>query len=102
MKTFISEKHQNEAIASLKAILLSFLFTRGWRNTFRKDIQAVLEKTLEITKELGFQTYIDPEGYYGYAEIGEGEELFAVTLPSRRGLTRKLGVMGFRTVRANY
>lgn len=27
---------------------------------------------------MGFQTYLDPEGYYGYAEIGQGEELLAV------------------------
>ena len=33
---------------------------------------------LEITRSLGFKTYIDPKGYYGYAEIGQGEELLAV------------------------
>ena len=27
---------------------------------------------------MGFQTYLDPEGYYGYAEIGQGEGLLAV------------------------
>ena len=79
MKTFISEKHQNEAIESLKKILSYPSYLQEDDETpFGKDIQAVLEKTLEITKEIGFQTYIDPEGYYGYAEIGEGEELFAV------------------------
>ena len=39
---------------------------------FGQAIQDVLEKTLELARELGFQTYIDPEGYYGYAEIGQG------------------------------
>ncbi len=33
---------------------------------------------LSIAEELGFHTYIDEEGYYGYAEIGEGKELFGV------------------------
>lgn len=79
MKTFITEKHQNEAIESLKTILSYPSYLQEDDETpFGKDIQAVLEKTLEITEELGFQTFIDPDGYYGYAEIGEGAELFAV------------------------
>ncbi len=45
---------------------------------FGQPIQKALEKVLEIAENLGFQTTIDPEGYYGYAEIGEGEELFGV------------------------
>ncbi|MEG0300697.1 Sapep family Mn(2+)-dependent dipeptidase [Cetobacterium sp.] len=45
---------------------------------FGKEIQNVLEKTLEICKNLGFKTFIDPEGYYGYAEIGTGEKLVGV------------------------
>lgn len=45
---------------------------------FGQSIQKALEKTLEIAEKLGFETTIDPEGYYGYADIGEGEELFGV------------------------
>lgn len=45
---------------------------------FGKGIQEALEEILEIADKLGFETKIDPEGYYGYAEIGEGEELFGV------------------------
>ncbi|MGL5052728.1 MAG: Sapep family Mn(2+)-dependent dipeptidase [Cetobacterium sp.] len=45
---------------------------------FGKNIQNVLEATLEICKNLGFKTFIDPEGYYGYAEIGSGEKLVGV------------------------
>ncbi len=45
---------------------------------FGVEIQNALEKTLEISKALGFRTFIDPEGYYGYAEIGEGEGLFGI------------------------
>ena len=33
---------------------------------------------IDICKELGFRTYIDSEGYYGYAEIGSGEKLVGV------------------------
>lgn len=45
---------------------------------FGESIQKVLEEMLTICKELGFRTFIDPEGYYGYAEIGEGEKLVGV------------------------
>lgn len=45
---------------------------------FGENIQKALETMLEICKNLGFRTYIDPEGYYGYAEIGEGEKLVGV------------------------
>lgn len=43
-----------------------------------QPIQEALEVALKIAENLGFKTTIDPEGYYGYAEIGEGEELFGV------------------------
>lgn len=33
---------------------------------------------MKICKDLGFITYEDPEGYYGYAEIGEGSETFGI------------------------
>ncbi len=33
---------------------------------------------LDIAKEMGFTTTLDPEGYYGYADIGEGEEMLGV------------------------
>lgn len=81
MKTFIKETHKKEAIETLSTLLLypSYLQEESEGNTpFGPDIQAVLEKTLEICQTLGLRTYLDPEGYYGYAEIGEGEELFAV------------------------
>lgn len=45
---------------------------------FGENIQKVLEEMLNICKELGFKTYIDPEGYYGYAEVGEGDKLVGV------------------------
>ena len=45
---------------------------------FGKNIQLALEKMIEICKNLGFRTYIDPNGYYGYAEYGNGKELVGV------------------------
>lgn len=45
---------------------------------FGKPIQDALEEMISISKDLGFRTYIDPNGYYGYAELGEGDDLFGV------------------------
>ncbi|MGL4676773.1 MAG: Sapep family Mn(2+)-dependent dipeptidase [Brevinema sp.] len=49
------------------------------KNTpFGENIQKSLEEMIAICKELGFRTFIDPNGYYGYAEIGEGTPLLGV------------------------
>lgn len=45
---------------------------------FGKNIDNVLTYTLELCESLGFRTFKDKEGYYGYAEIGEGEELVGI------------------------
>ncbi|MGG3468004.1 M20 family metallopeptidase [Neobacillus pocheonensis] len=45
---------------------------------FGKNIDLALKKNLEICETLGFRTYYDPKGYYGYAEIGDGEEMIAI------------------------
>jgi len=43
-----------------------------------EGIQQALEAALDIAQKCGLKTTIDPDGYYGYAEIGEGKELFGV------------------------
>lgn len=45
---------------------------------FGQGVQDALENMIDICKELGFETYVDPDGYYGYAEIGSGEETIGV------------------------
>jgi succinyl-diaminopimelate desuccinylase len=45
---------------------------------FGKNIDLALKKTLELCEQLGFRTTCDPEGYYGYAEIGDGKEMIGV------------------------
>lgn len=45
---------------------------------FGKNIDLCLDKALEKCKELGFKVFKDSKGYYGYAEIGTGEEMIAV------------------------
>jgi predicted dipeptidase len=44
---------------------------------FGKEIDDCLRKTLAICDDLGFDTYYG-DGYYGYAEIGSGEETLGI------------------------
>ncbi|RSJ82523.1 dipeptidase [Streptococcus cristatus] len=80
MKIDITNQVKDEFLTSLKT-LISYpsVLNEGENGTpFGQAIQNVLEKTLEICRGLGFTTYLDPKGYYGYAEIGQGAELLAV------------------------
>lgn len=44
---------------------------------FGKGVDESLRKTLEIAESLGFKT-VYKNGYYGYAEVGEGKELIGI------------------------
>lgn len=61
-----------------KLIAIPSVLDEEGQKPLGEPIQKALETALKIAKNLGFKTTIDPEGYYGYAEIGEGEELFGV------------------------
>lgn len=81
MKNFIQEQHKTDCIETIKTLISypSYLREDNQGETpFGDDIQAVLEKTLAICEDLGMKSYIDPEGYYGYADYGEGEESLAI------------------------
>ena len=80
MKNYLTEQVKKEFLESLKTLISypSVLNENENGTPFGQAIQDVLEKTLEICRGIGFTTYLDPKGYYGYAEIGQGEELLAV------------------------
>lgn len=45
---------------------------------FGEEIDNALKTTLLIAEKLGYKTFYDPQGYYGYAEYGEGEEMIGI------------------------
>lgn len=45
---------------------------------FGPGVQQALTGAIAIAKRMGFATYLDPAGYYGYAETGEGSEMMGV------------------------
>ena len=80
MKNYLTDQVKEDFLESLKTLISypSVLNENENGTPFGQAIQNVLEKTLGICQGLGFTTYLDPKGYYGYAEIGQGEELLAV------------------------
>jgi succinyl-diaminopimelate desuccinylase len=74
------ENLKTEMINSIIEIveIPSVIGTTSKEYPFGKDIDDALNNMLDLCERLGFKTYKDKEGYYGYAEIGEGEELLGV------------------------
>lgn len=82
MKKFVTEQHHEQALESLSELIRipSVLdeADSGQGHPFGKKVIEALDKVLEISEMLGFRTFKDPEGYYGYSEIGSGDELFGI------------------------
>lgn len=81
MQTFITQQHKDEAVEAIKTLISypSVLSEHSEKGApFGKGIRQALEGVLEICKRLGLETYIDPEGYYGYADYGTGDESVAI------------------------
>lgn len=80
MEQFITDKIQAEAIADLSQLVAipSFNEAAEPKAPFGKGPKAALDKAMELLAKLGFETYEDPDGYYGYADIGEGDETFGI------------------------
>lgn len=80
METYIQPRHQEACVAAIKKIVsYPSVLNEGENDTpFGQAIQDVLEATLALCQDLGFNTYIDPKGYYGYAELGDQTEVLAI------------------------
>ncbi|AHH08546.1 Sapep family Mn(2+)-dependent dipeptidase [Borrelia anserina] len=45
---------------------------------FGEQIDLCLDKVLEIAQGIGFKVYKDRDGYYGFADIGQGDEIIGI------------------------
>lgn len=74
------EKNFQSFIQDLETMIRipSYLQEDNSQYPFGEPIQKALETMIAICDRLSFRTFIDPEGYYGYAEIGEGEKMLGV------------------------
>ncbi len=80
MEKFITDEIQDAAIKDLGKIvgIASYNEDAQPNAPFGKGPKAALDQVLEIAENLGFKTFEDPEGYYGYADIGEGDQTFGI------------------------
>ncbi|MDR2977497.1 MAG: M20 family metallopeptidase [Streptococcaceae bacterium] len=82
MEKFVTEAHQAAAkeairrLVNIESVLDESKAAPG--QPFGPGPVAALDEVLKICGGLGFKTYKDPAGYYGYAETGSGEELFGL------------------------
>lgn len=82
MENFITGKIRMESLEKLKELIEIPSVNKRPDETsippFGPDIDRALTKALELCKDLGMKTYKDPEGFYGYADYGEGEKMMGV------------------------
>ncbi len=80
MEKFNSANYGEAYIEDLKKLIKipSVIGDKEPGAPFGKDIDNALDMMLKIAEDLGFKIYKDPDGYYGYSEVGEGDELIGV------------------------
>ena len=76
----VQENERQQALAALKRLVAkpSYNEAPAPGAPFGPKIRAALDELMKICDELGYQTYEDPDGYYGYAETGTGDETFGI------------------------
>lgn len=74
----MKEVYKKDIMDDLKSLISipSVLDESDDQHPFGENINKALEKMLEISERLGFKTFYNK--YYGYAEIGSGEEMIGV------------------------
>lgn len=80
MDKIITEDEQKAAVKTLERLISVPSYNQPAEEgaLFGKGIRNALDEMMKICDELGFKTYEDPDGYYGYAEVGSGDKIFGV------------------------
>lgn len=82
MIDFISDSVFDSAVASLKRLIAVPSFNSEDSAVagapFGVGPRAALDEVLAIADELGFDCFCDPDGYYGYADVGSGDSCFGI------------------------
>lgn len=83
MDTFITEKIKIDSLKALKTLVNIPSVNQTQNGTlafppFGREVDHALKETLSLCEKLGMDTFYDPEGFYGYADYGEGEEMVGV------------------------
>lgn len=80
MDKIITEDEQKAAVKTLERLISVPSYNQQAEDgaPFGRGIRNALDEMMKICDELGFKTYEDPDGYYGYAEVGSGDKLFGI------------------------
>lgn len=82
MNDFVTDTTLDSAVAALKKMIAIPSFntesTARLGAPFGTGPRQALDEILMIAQEIGFSTYCDPEGYYGYADVGSGDSIFGI------------------------
>lgn len=80
MDKIITEDEQKAAVKTLERLISVPSYNQPVEEgaPFGKGIRNALDEMMKICDELGFKTYEDPDGDYGYAEVGSGDKIFGV------------------------
>lgn len=80
MENFITDRIQSQAISDLKKVIVvpSYLSEASDKAPFGPGPKKALETILSIADDMGFKTFEDPDGYYGYADVGQGDKTFGL------------------------
>lgn len=73
------DKYMDHILEDLKRLIqIPSVYEDCEEHPFGFAVEQALEVTLALFEEKGFETYKDPDGYYGYADIGSGDEMMGV------------------------
>lgn len=80
MDKIITEDEQKAAVKTLERLISVPSYNQPAEEgaPFGKGIRNAFDEMMKICDELSFKTYEDPDGYYGYAEVGSGDKIFGV------------------------
>ena len=80
MEKFITDEIQEAAIKDLGELVgIASINEPAQPNApFGPGPKKALDKAMELCQKLGFTTHEDVDGYYGYADIGEGDQTFGI------------------------
>lgn len=73
------EKNKKNFISDLNKLIGFETYLNQKKKYPNEEIKDALNFVTSLAKEIeGFKIFIDPDGYYGYMEIGKGEELIGI------------------------
>lgn len=80
MDKIVTEVEEQAAVKAAGRLIKQASYTQEPAEgaPFGKGIRSALDTVVAICQELGYHTYEDPDGYYAYAETGEGDQTFGI------------------------